>query len=258
MSVEVLAVDPVLTARRMAFRTGMQRFMRGLLSAVSDYHVEGLDQMPQKGPLLVVLNHLGLLDAPLMLAGLPQPPDVIMLDQMLDIPVLGRFLRWYGIIPVTRDGYDRAALRRGVAVLRSGRILAIAPEAGVSESGRLEDAQAGAAYLAMLANVPVLPAALVGTETIQGLWDEVTQKLSFRGLHNLIPWSSEREKPQLKLTFGHPFSLETAGQSWREKREALRSATDEIMGRIAALLPVQYRGVYDGAMERLGILTRDE
>ena len=43
------------------------------------------------------------------------------------------------------------------------------------------------------------------------------------------------------------------GESWREKRRALRTATDEIMGRLASMLPQQYRGIYDDAIGRMGI-----
>lgn len=250
---ELEQVEPVLTARRRLFRALFRNMMRALVGTVSRYEVEGTQWIPRKGPLLVVMNHLGLLDGPLLLASFPRQLEAVVLDQMLDVPVLGKWLRWYGVLPVRRDRFDRTVLQRSVAVLRSGRALAISPEAGISGSGALRMARSGAAYMALHAEAPVLPVAITGTERVQGAWDSVAEKVSFRGLEQLAFWRSDRPRLELKLIFGRPFDLESAGNSWREKRRALRRGTDEMMERLAALLPSQYQGVYDGALERLGI-----
>ena len=145
MPMDALTVEPVLTARRRLFRFAMRNTMRALLRTVTDFEVTGLDRVPAEGPLLVVMNHLGLLDSPLLLAAFPRSLDGVILDQMLGAPVVGLLLRWYGVIPVKRDRFDRTVLQQAVAVLRSGRAVAIAPEAGVSDSGALRQARAGAA-----------------------------------------------------------------------------------------------------------------
>ncbi|MBC8254628.1 MAG: 1-acyl-sn-glycerol-3-phosphate acyltransferase [Ardenticatenia bacterium] len=244
MEKQALIVDPILTARRRLFRWSVRSLMQAIMRTVSDCRIEGIDEIPAEGPLLVVMNHLGLLDAPLLLARFPRPLDAVMLDQMVEMPVLGKLLRWYGVIPVRRDHFDRQVLQRALAVLRGGRALAIAPEAGVSDSGALRQSRAGVAYLAVESRAPLLPVAITGTEKIHGMWDAAAGKLSLRGLDHLAFWRREHPRLELKVTFGRPFTLEAVEKSWREKRRALRAATDEIMGQVAALLPSQYRGVY--------------
>ena len=215
-----------------------------MMALMADWSVSGVDRVPAEGSLLVVINHLGLLDAPLLLAGFPRPLDGIVVDTMLNAPIVGPLLRWYGVIPVRRDRYDREVLVKARAVLDSGRALVVSPEAGVSECGALRQARDGVAYLAASTGALLLPAAITGTEWVHGIWDQATQKLGFRGVNRLAFWRHDQPRLNLKLTFGNPFTLEVAGSSWAEKREELRLASQRLMGQLAALLPPQYRGVY--------------
>lgn len=225
-------------------RSSVRSVARIMMALLADWSVSGVDRVPAKGPLLVVINHLGLLDAPLLVASCPRPLDGIVVDTMLDAPVVGPLLRWYGVIPVRRDSYDREVLVKARAVLDSGRALVVAPEAGVSESGALRQARDGVAYLAASTGAFLLPAAITGTEWVHGVWDQATRKLNFRGVDWLAFWRRDQPRLNLKLTFGNPFTLEVAGASWAEKRQELRLASQRLMGQLAALLPPQYRGVY--------------
>ena len=104
-------------------------------------------------------------------------------------------------------------------------MLGIAPEGTRSHIGGLIRAKTAAAYLADKAGVPVIPVAISGTE--RAVW---------RALCLL--------RPRITIQFGEPLNLPPIG---REEREAtLQSNTDEIMCRIAAMLPEKYRGVYAG------------
>ncbi len=244
MQTQPLTVDPVLTARRRLFRWSMRSLAQAIMGTVSDCRIEGMGEIPAEGPLLVVMNHLGLLDAPLLLARFPRPLEAVMLDQMVEMPFFGKLMRWYGVIPVRRDRFDRQVLKRALAVLRGGRALVIAPEAGIGDTGALRQSRAGVAYLAVESSAPLLPVAITGTEKVHGTWDAAAGKLSFRGLDHLAFWRRDHPRLELKVTFGRPFKLAAVGQTWREKRSALRTATDDIMAQIAALLPSQYRGVY--------------
>jgi len=229
-----------------------------LLRLTVDFEAEGIDHVPRDGPFLLVMNHLGLLDGPMVIATAPRSLEAVVDRQMLYVPVLGKILRWYGIVPVQRDQVDRTVVRRALALLQSGRPVGIAPEAGISSSGALREARDGAAYLALRANVPVLPAGITGTETLHGSYDAVARKASLRGWEQLAFWRRGRPRMQIQLRYGRPFDLDWAGESWQQRREALQAASDEIMARIAALLPASYRGVYSDALERLGIAARDE
>jgi 1-acyl-sn-glycerol-3-phosphate acyltransferase len=211
---------------------------------MADFRIEGSTEIPSTGPLLVVMNHLGLFDGPALVASFPRPLDGIVAAEMFDVPVLGRLLDWYGFISVKRGEFDRQVVTRAKALLESGRALVISPEAGISETGSLRQARAGAAYLAVQAKALVLPVAITGTEKVHGLWDATTKKVRLRGADYLAFWRSKRPKLEIKLTYGRPFNVGAVGKSWRERRRVLGAVSDEMMGRIAELLPSRYRGIY--------------
>ena len=236
--------EPPLTAPRRLFRFALRGVLGGLVRTVADLDVKGVQGVPAEGPLLVVMNHLGLLDGPAFLTSFPRTVEGIVDAEMFKVPVLGKLLDWYGFVSVKRGEFDRQVVTRARAILESGRALVISPEAGISETGALREARAGAAYLAVLAQAPILPVGITGTENLHGLWDSAMGKVNVRGAEYLALWRSKRPRLQIKLAFGQPFNLKAAGQSWRERRRSLGSATDEMMGRIADLLPSSYRGAY--------------
>jgi 1-acyl-sn-glycerol-3-phosphate acyltransferase len=186
---------------------------------------KGLENIPQGGPMLVAFNHLAHLDAALVLPFLPQPVEGIALEDLYHVPITGQLLRLYGTIPVHRDQFDRDVVRRALQVLAEGKILALAPEARMSLTGALEPARQGAAYLALHSGAPILPVALTGTET--------------------VPSDLKRlRRPRLTVTFGEPFVPPPRASKSEARRQQVAELTDEIMHRIAAMLPPAYRGVY--------------
>jgi len=185
--------------------------------------VSGADQVPLSGGLLLTMNHLGGADPVLALGFCPRVALTAGKVELLSWPLVGLVVRAYGMIPLRRDGLDVDALRRLLAALQAGQALLIAPEGRESRTGALEAGQAGAAFLAQKANVPIVPVALTGTA-----WKEI-----------LPAWRRIR-RPCVTLTYGPPYRL-PAGLP-------RAAALDEIMRHIADLLPAQYRGVYaDGA-----------
>ena len=214
--------EPPLTAPRRLFRFALRGVLGGLVRTVADLDVKGVQGVPVEGPLLVVMNHLGLLDGPAFLTSFPRTVEGIVDAEMFKVPVV----------------------TRARAILESGRALVISPEAGISETGALRRARAGAAYLAVLAQAPILPVGITGTENLHGLWDSAMGKVNVRGAEYLALWRSKRPRLQIKLAFGQPFNLKAAGQSWRERRRSLGAATEELIGRIADQLPSYNRGAY--------------
>jgi 1-acyl-sn-glycerol-3-phosphate acyltransferase len=198
---------------------------RFLLRLLSHWEVHGSENLPQGGPLLVVFNHIAHLDGPLVMASLPWEVEGVALADLYDVPVTGQLLRLYGTIPIHRDVYDREIIRRALQVLGSGRVLAIAPEARMSPTFSLERGRSGAAYLALRAQVPILPIGLTGTETV-------------------ISSLSRLRRPHLTVSIGPPFVLEGPLRKGSGRRPQLETARDQIMQHIAALLPAEYRGVY--------------
>jgi 1-acyl-sn-glycerol-3-phosphate acyltransferase len=208
-----------MSTKRRVLLGALRAFFR--LSARCE--VSGRANIPASGPLL--LNHLAHLDGPLVLAVMPFEVEAIGLSDLYRVPITGQLLQLYGLIPVHRDQYDREVLRRALQVLAEGRILALAPEARQSPTRSLERGRNGAAYLALRSGAPLLPIGITGTETMYSAWRQM-------------------QRPRLTVNIGAPFRLQGPLAHGAERRAQLDRGREQIMCRIAALLPPQYRGVY--------------
>jgi len=199
-------------------------FLILLFKVLTRWEVEGRDNLPPGGPLLVVFNHLGHLDPALLMATLPWRITGLAVAGLREVPVTGFLLRLGGVIWVNRGHYDREALKKALAVLKRGDVLVIAPEGRISVTGALERGKTGPVFLAQRAKVPILPIGITGTEDAPG-------KLK------------RFQRPHLRVIIGQVFRLpeRPPGQS---RKEELRANSDFLMRRLAELLPERYRGVY--------------
>jgi 1-acyl-sn-glycerol-3-phosphate acyltransferase len=214
---------PRLTLARRWFRG----FMRGLcwliITICTRRTVEGLGNFPRKGPALVVINHLGDADAPLLVGSVPASLDGLGKIELYDFPVLGKLMDWYGIIWLHRGRADRRAMRAALEGLAEGRILVIAPEGRYSLIGGLESGNPGAAYLAYKADVPIIPVVVVDTDNAH----------VYGHLKHL-------QRAPVTLRVGKAFRLTRQA----DRHETMRAGTRQIMDSLANLLPEAYRGVY--------------
>ena len=155
---------PELTRARRAFRS----FVRGVLKLIAkiclNLSSEGLENFPQKGPLLIVINHLGDADTPAIMSVLPFLPDALAGIEVFEIPVLGKLMNWYGVIWLHRGRADTRAIRAALDGLAEGRIIVIAPEGRYSLTGALEEGGGGAAFLAYKSGAMILPITVTDTE----------------------------------------------------------------------------------------------
>ncbi len=133
------------------------------------------------------------------------------------------FINLVGGIWLDRTRADFAAFRTAIEALDAGQALGIAPEGTRSDTGALIEGKPGTILLAIKAQAPVVPTALFGTESAAKNW-----------------W----KRPRLTIRFGAPFTLPPLSRENRE--EQMQTSTDEMMCRIAALLPEKYHGVYAG------------
>jgi 1-acyl-sn-glycerol-3-phosphate acyltransferase len=223
---------PELTRTRRAFRV----FSHGLLKLIAkiclDVSSEGMGNLPQKGPLLVVINHLGDADAPAIISVLPFPPDAMGKIELFDFPILGKLMDWYGVIWLHRGRADRRALRAALDGFAEGRVIIIAPEGRYSVTGALEEGSDGAAFLAYKSGVPILPIAIIGTEN-----------------ENVHGQMKKFRRARVHVKVGKTFKLaeQAKGDALSEskgRREAVTEGTRQIMQALASLLPEKYRGAY--------------
>ena len=196
---------------------------RAVITICTKRTVEGLEKFPRKGPALVVINHLGDADGPLLVGSVPASLDAMGKVELYDYPILGKMMDWYGIIWLHRGRADKRAIRAALDGMAEGRIIVIAPEGRYSLIGGLEEGQQGAAFLALRAEVPVVPVVVIGTENehVYG---------------HLKRW---RRAP-VTFRVGDAFRLSQQA----DRREAMREGTRQIMESLANLLPESYRGAY--------------
>ena len=138
-------------------------------------NVEGTENIPQEGPLVIASNHLSLLDPPVI--GVAAPRKVhFMAKQELFVPILGDIYKALGAFPVRRGGADRAAIKHGIDILKDNKVLAIFPEGTRSKTGKLGKAEPGALMMASKAMATIVPCCVIGTDfQRQGrIWPKVT------------------------------------------------------------------------------------
>ncbi len=210
----------------------MYAFLRGLMRVITRtwlagiFRVEGREQVPRTGGLLVAANHSSTADPPMVPAFLPRGDTFSIAKSEYFRPGPARFLfEWYQAFPVVRHTADRKAIRRALEILGGGHVLVMYPEGTRVHDGKLRRPEPGAGFLALQSGVPVQPVALIGT-------DAVFPK------GRLIP----RRSP-VRLRFGTPFRV--ARRRADGSRTDHQDASDAIMVRVAEMLPPEQRGEFE-------------
>ncbi len=188
--------------------------------------VEGMENVPKTGGALMVSNHMHNVDPVLLEAVFPRPVRFMAKKEVFSIPFAEWVARMTDSFPVDRGNPDRAALRHAQTRLLGGVIVGMFPEGTRSTTGGLKDVFPGAAAIALRANVPVIPTAIIGTDT-----------LPFNG-------SKPRRlgKRQVTVRIGKPFYLKRETEDGT--KPDLAEITDQMMVEVAKLLPEHYRGIY--------------
>lgn len=200
--------------------------VRLVLSLIARLEVVGFENI-KPGGYVIAANHIGRLDAALAYHVLDRPDIIMVVAEKYEKYAIFRWLvKVTNGMFVDRYNADIHAIRETLRRLQQGQVFTITPEGTRSKTGNLQMGKPGAIYLAWKAGVPVLPVAVTGTEDAV-----VRERLKhFKRL-------------DIKIVAGEPFQLPqiTGGQD----REALmKQYTDEVMCRIAVLLPPERRGVY--------------
>jgi 1-acyl-sn-glycerol-3-phosphate acyltransferase len=199
--------------------------IRMLVRILTRWQVKGKENVPRRGPLLVVSNHLHAWDPAVLGISLGRKVIFMAKEELFRSRLSAYFLGGLGSFPVHRGKLDRKAIRRSEQILADGLALAMFPEGSRSENAQLQPALSGSALIASRSRVPLLPIGIIGTEKIEG-------------------WSWMLRRPRITVNIGQPFSLPPAQSKFT--RAELAEHTEFMMERIAELLPPQYRGVYGG------------
>ncbi|MDE1154567.1 MAG: lysophospholipid acyltransferase family protein [Acidobacteriaceae bacterium] len=183
--------------------------LRLALSPVEVVHGERLKTL---GNAVFASNHLSYYDTPVLFAKLPFQFRILAKAPLWKIPFIGWYLNRSGQVPIDQSSARAgvASLARGVKTLDAGMPLVIFPEGGRTADGALQAMVAGAAWMAIKAQVPLVPLTLIGT-------------------YELLPIHVYALNPRpLKLVVGDPISTE--GMTTRDAEaltERLRSVIFE-------------------------------
>lgn len=192
-----------------------------LLFLFTRRQVRGRENIPDRGPLLVVSNHLSLADPPLLNNVFDREVRFMAKKQLFRFRLIGNFIRGLGAFPVYRGRPDMRAFRQAEQILAQDLALIIFPEGTRSRSGQLQKAFPGPARIALRNGAPILPVGITGTEKLER-----------------PPWVFSR--PRVTVNIGYPFHLPPTA-SKLNKTELTRY----MMEHVADLLPPEYRGIYE-------------
>ena len=201
--------------------------------------VEGLENVPRKGAVILAINHISNADA--FVTGSWITPRLrtrrihwLGKKELFDWPVFGSIASRGGIHPVDRSTADVEAFRLATRILEAGDVLIIFPEGTRSPDGALQEPKDGLAVLALRTNAAVVPIGINGSDRV---WPKG------RKLPIPIP------RRTITVRIGTPFHVADVVPAGADRRAAKAIATTAIMGRIASLLEPRHRGAYAAAVD---------
>jgi 1-acyl-sn-glycerol-3-phosphate acyltransferase len=201
--------------------------------------VEGLENLPPKGPAILASNHLSFSDSFFLPLVVPRPITFLAKsDYFTGRGIKGWFSRLFftgvGQVPVDRSGgrASEAAIFTGERVLNSGRLLGIYPEGTRSPNGTMYRGKTGVARMALEAQVPIIPVAMINTFEIQP------------------PGTVRPRLRRVGVRLGAPLDF-SRYEGLEDDRFILRSVTDEVMYALMSLSGQEYVDMYASRAKEL-------
>lgn len=184
--------------------------------------VEGIENLPEDGPGILMINHIAFVDPIVVLGVLPRNVVPLAKIEAFHYPVIGIFPHIWGAIAVRREEIDRQAVRNALRVLEAGELILLAPEGTRNPS--LRRGREGVAYLGQKSGVPIIPVAVRGTQ----------------GYPSISP--SRWREGGVNIRIGVPFRFKPLTE--KRSMQLLRKMTDEAMYVVSGMLPEELRGEY--------------
>lgn len=187
---------------------------------------EGVESIPS-GPAIMAANHMSFIDSIFMPMNVRRPVYFLAKAEYFDSWRTRWFFAGAGCVPTRRDSPDAAmaAMLTGVDILNSGELLGIYPEGTRSPDGRLYRGKTGPLRMALIANVPIVPVGIIGTDKV-------------------LPTGSRFPKRvPVTVRYGEPIDF-SRYRTDVEDKAALRAGTDELMYEIMKLSGQEYVDEY--------------
>ena len=202
--------------RKRIARGAVRLLGRLVLPAAFRIDVVGRENFPRRGPLIVVGNHVAVMEGVLMTVFTPWQVELLGARDIPHERVTEIAIRVFGFIPVRRGHVDRPALSKALEVLEQGGVIGIFPEGGIWDAGAMR-AQTGVAWLSYRANTPVLP-------------------IGFSGTLGALGAAFKFKRPELQMRIGQPIPAASppAGQA---RKAYLQDYATQVVEAIKALLP---------------------
>jgi 1-acyl-sn-glycerol-3-phosphate acyltransferase len=211
--------------RRRPIRYILKKLSIPAFGLLTQLEIIGEENLPKKGPLLVIGNHFSFIDPVAFVRMAPWPIEFVGGAEMPHAPLWTRIIPFlWGYFRLYRGTGSRDALRAGEAILKKGGFLGIFPEGG-NWATVLRPPRPGTSFLATRTGARILPVGLYGFTEV------------FRSL-------GQMRLAHVTINIGQPFGPFTAAGSGRKRRAQLDEIGHEMMRRVARLLPQELRGYY--------------
>ena len=197
-------------------RTILNGIGKGLLSLLTDVNIEGVENIPKTGPVILAGNHVESLESAFQMFYTKRIVEPIGAG---DIPFdkgLDKFVHLYGFIAIDRGTVDRAALREAQSVLEQGAALGIFPEGGTWRPAKMP-AQIGVALLSERGKSPVVP-------------------IGYSGFIGAIKAALNFKRPKLTMRIGKPIPALVIDPNGAPVKEQMQAYADKVMDEVHALL----------------------
>ena len=187
------------------FYTFGKNVVKAVLTPAYRVKTLGKENIPKEGGVLICANHIDNLDPPVV--GMTSPRDIHFMakEELFHAPLLKGILPRVNAFPVKRGNSDRESLRKGLKLLKEGKVLGLFPEGTRSKTGELQEGLAGAGFFALRSEAVIVPCAIIG------------------------PYRLLRP---LKVVYGPPIDF----KEYREKRISADEATKIVMEHIGKLI----------------------
>ncbi|HEX2906087.1 MAG TPA: lysophospholipid acyltransferase family protein [Phototrophicaceae bacterium] len=202
--------------RKQLLRASFRFMGRALTALLTRLTITGKENLPQKGPLIVVGNHVAMLEAALMVLYTPWDVELMAAGEIPLDPRYAPIVNTYGYIPIHRGAMDRQAMEAALEVLKQGGVIGMFPEGGIWESA-FKRPRTGVSWLSYHAAAPILP-------------------IGFGGIDGALAAAMSLKRPRLSMNIGE-IMPPVQDEGNKPLKVTLEEGARNVMARIESLVP---------------------